>query len=105
MTLKQLLKIYYNLNLIHEVKEEAYEKMFSMSPEDKPVLSDQLALQDLDELEQCLEDVKERIMKKANSGKEPDTIATFISSDPHFRLMQHYYLKDKQTSFKDSNIN
>ena len=100
LTNKFLIKAYYNLLLIKEVKENTFED-FSNSAyqlEDYAVL----AKQDLEELNECIEIFRSMVDDAADVAYFNNTsLLSLLKEDPYYKIVQLVYeSEEKLNQFK-----
>jgi len=96
---KFLIKAYYNLLLIKEVKENTFQDF--MSPKHNLTEYAELAEQDLKELEECIAIFKELVDDAADeayfSNASPSLIS-LLEEDPYYKIVRGVYKSEEDLS-------
>ena len=90
LTNKDIMKIYYNLKLIEEVKQNTYQDLL-LSPTTDPEIKS-LALQDELELKDLIDVIKDWVddLTEETINDEVKMI-DYLKEDPYFKLVQLVY--------------
>lgn len=96
LTNKDIMKIYYNLKLIEEVKQNTYQELL-LSPKTDPRIK-ALALEDETELKTLIDMIKDWVddITEETISDEVKMI-DYLKEDPYFKLVQLVYKKRDET--------